>query len=102
MKWKLVPGQERNEALDCAVYTLALHRLMNPKWRKTAKKAAPKPVDNEAETKDSAPAKQATAEQSASSEQTAPKKKRRRRKPRMRTVFQVAVSYTHLTLPTKA
>ena len=29
-EWALAPGQQRNEALDCCVYTLAMHRVMRP------------------------------------------------------------------------
>ena len=32
-KWMPVPGIDRNEALDCAVYTLALHRLVKFRFK---------------------------------------------------------------------
>ena len=88
--WRTVPGQERNEALDCSVYTLAMHRLMNPKFRKKAKQKKPVKVEREAKPDVEQVEEINTSEQANNPEQNKPKPApKRRRKRRMRTVFQV-------------
>ena len=90
MNWKTVPGQERNEALDCSVYTLAMHRLMNPKFKKKSIQKAAIKVEQAPEPEVQEATEVEEVEQAIKPEQTKPKVARKRRKrPRMRTVFQV-------------
>ena len=53
-KWIAVPGIERNEALDCSVYTLALHRLTRFKFRQKAEPKEQPPPESEEKTEETA------------------------------------------------